>query len=96
MKREVSNLDFFQCPVVEIGGDPRANRGIQETGLPHIPSAGDGIVENAEPVLGDGKLKKSLKIAAIIAVIAVFIGIGIAIFSELGPDFFKIKPSINP
>ena len=95
MKREKNNYDFFISPVTEVG-DPRSAKGVRETGLPHIPSTGDGIVENAEPVLGDGKLKKSLKIAAIIAAVAVFIGIGIAIFLELGPDFFKIQPSINP
>lgn len=95
MKREKNNYDFFISPVTEVG-DPRSAKGVRETGLPHIPSAGDGIVENAEPVLGDGKLKKFLKIAAIIAAVAVFIGIGIAIFLELGSDFFKIQPSINP
>jgi len=95
MKREKNNYDFFISPITEVG-DPRSAKGIRETGLPHIPSTGDGIAENTEPVSGDGKLKKILKIVAIIAVVAVFAGIGVAIFSELGPDFFKIQPSINP
>ncbi len=96
MKREVNNLDFFQCPVVEVGGDPRGNRGIQETGLPLIPTDGDGLKENTDFIPKNERLKKVLKIAAVVALAALFVGIGIAIFAGRGPDFFKIQPPINP
>lgn len=79
MKREINDLDFFQCPVVEVG-NRRTARGINETGLPLIPAEGDGIKENEEPVSSGEKLKKALKIVGIIAAVALFVGAVIAIF----------------
>ncbi len=80
MKREVSNLDFFQCPVVEVGGDPRGCRGVQETGLPLIPADKGVEKENAELIPHGEKLRKVLKMAGIIAAVALFVGVTIAIF----------------
>ena len=82
MKREPNDLDFFQCPVVEVG-DMRTARGILETGLPLIPSEADGIKENAVPVSGNAMLRKALKIAGIIVLAVLFIVMGVGALTGL-------------
>ena len=79
MKRNISDLAFFQCPVVELGGS-RSAKGIRETGLPLIPANADGIKENDELLPKGEKIKKVIKIIGIVAAIALFIGVTIAIF----------------
>ena len=77
MKRDLKNMDFFTCPVIEVG-DMRSAKSILDTGLPHIP-ADDGTKDNAALICKGNKLKKALKILGIVAVVALFIGVTVAI-----------------
>ena len=94
MKREVRDLDFYQCPTTEIDAnhDPRVYR---EPVMPIIPQKGDGFIESAEPISQGAKVKKALKIAAIVAVAALFVGFSV-VFVMNNPELFKIKPSGKP
>ena len=94
MKREVKDLHFYQCPTTEIDSarDTRVHR---EPVMPIIPQTGDGFQESAEPVSQGEKVKKALKIAAIIAVVALFVGFAVA-FVVNNPELFKIEPSGKP
>ena len=91
MKREVSDLDFYQCPTtdIDLARDTRVNR---EPVMPIIPQTGDGVTENAELISKGEKVKKTLKIAAIIAVAALFV-VFCVFFVMNNPELFEIEPS---
>ncbi|MBR3979204.1 MAG: hypothetical protein IKJ94_06240 [Oscillospiraceae bacterium] len=96
MKREVKDLEFFLCPTTEIDVGRQGGRGgINQTEIPLSPKGSSAIEENAEPISHGEKVKKALKIAAIIAVVALFVGFAVA-FVVNNPELFKIEPSGKP
>lgn len=80
MKREVNKLDFFMSPVDEVGPNYAGAGSVRENGLPFIP-CGDKGSEEAVISHRREKLQLALKIAACIAFVAIFVGIGIAMFA---------------
>ena len=94
MKREVSDLDFYQCPTtdIDLARDTRVHR---EPVMPIIPQTGDGVTENAEPVSRGEKMRKILKKVAILAAIVLFVVFAV-IFVSNNPELFKIKTSGKP
>ncbi len=79
---------YFMSPAAE-GGKKQTQRDI---GVPYLPMEGDGVNEIAVPVSGNAKLKKVLKIVGIIALVALFIGLGVVVLSDPSSDLFKIQP----
>lgn len=94
MKRNVSDLDFYQCPTLDIDGGSD-NRFRHERVMPIIPQKGDGFAENAEPISRGEKIKKILKKAAIIAIIALFVVFAVVFFIN-NPELFEIESSGKP
>lgn len=96
MKREVKDLDFFLCPTTEIDVGRQGGRGgINHTEIPLSPKGSSDIKESVEPISQGEKVKKTLKIAAIIALIALFVGFCV-VFVLNNPELFKIEPSGKP
>ena len=94
MKRNVSDLDFYQCPTLDIDSG-KDNRFGHDKVMPIIPQKGDGFVERVEPVSRWEKTKKILKRVAIFAIIAFFVGFAIAYIMR-DPGMFKVEPSGKP
>ena len=94
MKREVSDLDFLQCPTTDIDSGHKTSV-YREPVMPIIPQTGDGVTENVDPISRADKVKKVLKIAAIITVAALFV-VFCALFVMNNPELFKIEPSGKP
>ena len=94
MKRNVSDLDFYQCPTLDIDSG-KDNRFRHERVMPIIPQKGDGFVENAEPVSRGEKMRKILKKVAIFAAIVLFIVFAVAFVSN-NPELFNIETSGKP
>ena len=61
----------------------------REVGVPYLPVVDDGIGEIAVPVSG---MKKALKIGLVVALVALFIGLGIVCLADSSLDLFKLQP----
>ena len=94
MKRKVRDLDFYQCPTLNIDSDidTRVHR---EPVMPIIPQKGDGFAENAEPPSRGEKAKKILKKVAIFAAVALLAYFIIA-YVVNNAELFEIEPSGKP
>lgn len=82
---------YFMSPAAEVGKKQTQ----RDIGVPYLPMDGDGVNEIAEPISGNVKLKKALKIAGIIVLVALFIGLGVVVLSDLSSDMFRINPPIG-
>lgn len=82
---------YFISPAAEVGKKQTQ----RDIGVPYLPMDGDGVNEIAEQIPGSAKLRKTLKIAGIIVLVALFIGLGVVVLSDLSSDMFRINPSIG-
>ena len=87
MKPEVRD-PYIMSPAADVG--KKQTR--RDVGVPYLPVEGDGICEIAEPVSGNSKLRKALKIVLVAAVAILFIGLGVACLIDSPSDLFKLQP----
>lgn len=64
----------------------------RDVGVPYLPAEGDGICEFAEPLSGNGKLRKIFKIAIVVAAVILFVGLGVTCLMDSPLEMFKINP----
>lgn len=64
----------------------------RDVGVPYLPVEGDGVCEMTEPLSGNGKLRKIFKIAIVVAVVILFVGLGVVCLIDSPSDLFKIQP----
>ena len=87
MKPEIRD-PYFMSPAAEVGKKQTQ----RDIGVPYLPMDGDGVEELAEPISGNAKLRKMLKIAGIVVLAALFVGLGVVVLSDLSADMFRINP----
>ena len=79
---------YIMSPAAETGKKITS----REIGVPYLPADGLDTNESVEFVYGNDKRKKVLKIAGIVVLVLLFVGLGVVCLTDTPSDLFKIQP----
>ncbi len=79
---------YIMSPAAETGKKITS----REIGVPYLPIEGDGVEGILELVAGNVKLRKALKVAGIVVLVLLFVGLGVVCLTDTPSDLFKIQP----
>ena len=79
---------YVMSPAAEVGQKQTQ----RDVGVPYLPADGIDANESETFVYENNKRKKAFKIAGIVVLVLLFIGLGIACLTDISSDLFRIQP----